>query len=234
MTFFQDIKKYKPQIAILGMIYALLFYVPCILDEKLVGLYFLWIPFSIPSPFLFFTFIYPLSNAVTEVYNSSMTWFFLIAGFVVMLIFAGLTIGAIHAPNPAGVKYALIQSDYNLIDTAVSMCMGWGYLAFFLGMFINVKILAKYKIKFSGKHYYRRSVYACCISELVVTVVANVLIWGPRLPLFSLLKLIFFGYIFLLVITPVWVLLGMLIKIALHKLEGEQRYMYNKEFHEHA
>ena len=208
------------------MIYVMLYYVSCILDQKLVSFGF----FAVPAPFLYFTFIYPLSDAVTEVYGPKVVWFFLITGYVVMAVFAIGTLGLIHLPNPAGVHYRNIQDDYDLLNSAILKCLSFGYIAFFIGMFINVKLLARYKLKFNGRHYYIRSVVASCISELVVTIVANVLIWGDRVSEARLLKLIIFGYLLLLIITPIWAILGKIFKDLLYFLEDKKPYIYNTKF----
>ena len=88
-------KNVRPHLIIIAMIYALLYYVSCILDQKLVHILF----FSVPAPCLYFTFIYPLSDAVTEVFGPKTTWCFLISGYCVMAVFALMTLGLIHLPN---------------------------------------------------------------------------------------------------------------------------------------
>ncbi len=219
-------KAYKPHLLIVSMIYVMLYYMTCILDQKLVSFGF----FSVPAPYLYFTFIYPLSDAIVEVYGPRLTWFLLLCGYFTMVIFALMTLGIIHLPNPAGIRYDLIQKDYDLLDSAILMCMSFGYLAFFIGMFINVKLLAKFKIKFNGKHYYLRSIVASCVSELAVSIISNVLIWGSRVTEANLIKLIVFGYLLLLLITPIWAIVGKFLKDILYICEGEQAYVYNTHF----
>jgi queuosine precursor transporter len=224
------LQKNKPHIAILGMVYSLLFYVPCVVDEKLIHINMLFTSFDVPAPFLFFTFIYPLTNAVTEVYGTKMAWTLLLGGFSVMIVFSLLSLGIIDAPSPHTIRSVTVQNDYNLIFKAIESCMGWGYVAFFIGIYVNVFLLAKYKIKFNGKNYYGRSVIACCISEFIVTVISNIIIWGPRVSFIVLIKIITLGYIFLLIVTPLWAILGKVVKDVLHKIEKTETYIYQKEF----
>lgn len=216
----------KKHLIVIAMIYVLLFYVSGVLDRKLVEIYF----FSVPAPFLYFTFIYPLSDAVTEVYGPKATWFFLISGYIMTVIFSLLTVGVIHMPNPSGVQYIQVEQDYDLLDSAILKCLGFGYLAFFVGMYINVKLLAKYKLKFNGRYYYLRSIFASCVSEFVVTVLANILIWGNRIPHGQLAALIGFGYLFLIPTTALWAILGKFVKDFLYIAEGNKAYVYNTSF----
>ena len=216
----------KKHLIIIAMIYVLLFYVSCILDQKLVEIWF----FSVPAPFLYFTFIYPLSDAVTEVYGPKTTWFFLLCGYITTVVFSLLTVGVIHMPNPSGVQYMTVQQDYDLLDSAIIKCLGFGYLAFFIGMYVNVKLLAKYKLKFNGRYYYLRSIFACCISEFIVTVLANILIWGDRISHVQLAYLIGFGYLFLIPTTLLWAVVGKFVKDFLYIAEGQKAYVYNTSF----
>ncbi len=219
-------KEIKLHLIIISMIYVLLFFMSSILDQKLVNIGF----FSVPAPFLYFTFIYPLSNAVAEIYGPKNTWKFLLSGYFITVVFALGTLGIIHLPNPVGANYTQIQKDYEILDSAILGCLGWGYLAFFVGMFINVKLMAKFKLKFSGAHYYRRSIISCLFSELIVTILANLLIWGPRLTYKELIKLIFFGYLFLIPVTIIWAYIGNVFKNILYICEGNKKYIFNEDF----
>jgi uncharacterized integral membrane protein (TIGR00697 family) len=211
---------------LIGMAYVMLYYVSSVLDHKLVGL---WI-FHVPAPFLYFSFIYILSDAVTEVYGPKMTWAFLISGYIVTVLFSFLTVAIIGLPNPPGNEFLPIQANYNFLSSTILKCLGDGYLAFFIGIFINVKLLSRWKLKYKGKHYYWRSLGSTCISEAVVTVIAQFLIWGNRLPLQEVIHTIVYGYPFIMVMTILWAFLGSAIKNILYMIEGKEKYEYNRSF----
>lgn len=219
-------KKIPLHLIIIAMIYVMLFFVSTVLDNKLVKL---WI-FEVPAPFLYFNFIYALSDATTEVYSPKMTWSFLIIGYLVTAFFVFLAVGIIALPSPIGARFSAVQNDYNLISQTMLTCLGWGYLAFFTGSFVNVKLLAKWKLKYKGKFYYWRSLGASCISEAIVTIIAQFLIWNGRLSLHEVIYTILNGYPFAIATTIIWALLGTFIKNALYTIEGKEVYQYNQDF----
>lgn len=214
-------------IILISMVYVMLFYVAPVLDHKLViiGI------FEVPAPFLFFTFIYPLSDAVTEVYGPRVTWTFISSGFLMAVIFTLMTLAIAILPNPAGEEFKIAQEHYDFLIITMLKCLGLGYAAFFLGMFVNVKLLAKWKIRYKGRYYYARSYGSSCISEAIVTILGQIFIWGSRIPIRDLIHTIVYGYLFLIIITTFWVFIGAIIKNALFLIEGKKSYKFNEEFY---
>lgn len=219
-------KKFPIHIIIISMIYVMLYYMSTVVDYKLVHL---WI-FEVPAPFLYFNFIYPLSDAVTEVYGPKVTWLYLITGFLITSFFVFLTVGIVQLPNPIGENFTVIQSHYNFLSQTMLKCLSFGYLAFFVGMYINVKLLSKWKLKYNGKYYYIRSFSASCISEAVVILLGQMLIWGTRLPVREVFYTIINGYPFIMGTTVLFSILGLGIKNLLFTIENQQSYVYNKDF----
>lgn len=219
------IRRFSLHVMILSMTYVMLYYVSTVLDYKLVHL---WI-FEVPAPFIYFNFIYPLSDAITEVYGPKTTWTYLLTGFAIAAAFILFTALIIALPNPSDAALIVVQGHYDFLSQTMLKCLGFGYLAFFVGMFINVKLLSKWKLRYKGKYYYMRSFIASCLSEIVVILLGQFLIWGNRLPLHELMYTILNGYPFIMATTVIWSFFGMLIKNALYLIEGNKPYLYNKE-----
>lgn len=207
----------------------MLFYVGAILDKK-VDHFFM---FTIPGAAWFFIFIYPLSDALREVYGPKKTWYNLLAGYLICTIFILITVITIRLPYAHIFGYHKTQAVYLTLQDAIIKCFSFGYVIFYIGMFINIRLLGKWKLKYKGKHYYWRSYFASAISEGFVVIFANVLIWAGRATASQILKIIVTTYLMKLILTFAWALVGTLIKNILYIIEGkDDAYVFNKEFHE--
>ena len=212
-------------------VYALLFYTGAILDEKVDHIF----KFTVPGAAWFFIFIYPLTDALTEVYGPRQAWANLLAGYVICLVFILITVSTIHFPYVHIYNYQYTQKVYLTVQDALIKCFSFGYLIFFLGMFINIKLLGKWKLKYKGKFYYWRSYFASALSEGFVVIFANILIWQNRATLSQIFKIIITTYLLKLILTFVWAYIGLCVKNILYYLEGENKsYIYNKSLHKNV
>ncbi len=178
-------------------IIALLFYSGAVLDQKITSMF----GFYMPAAAWFFIFIYPLCDSVTEVYGPKKTWGLLFAGYLVCCVFMLITSASIAMPYAPLQNNAIAKNIYPPLKSAMLSCFSLGYLAFFAGMFINVKLLGRWKLRFSGKYYFFRSYIASAISEGFVVVCANMLIWYHRIPFHSIVILILNTYALKLLLT---------------------------------
>lgn len=212
-------------------LYAMLFYVGAILDKKIDHVFM----FTIPGAAWFFIFIYPLSDALTEVYGPKKTWANLVAGYIICSLFILITVVTIHLPYANILGYQTTKNVYLTVQDAIVKCFGFGYLIFFIGMFINVKLLGKWKLKYSGKYYYWRSYVASAISEGFVVVFANLLIWYDRTSALQVFRIIVTTYILKLVLTFGWALIGTWVKNILYAIEGmDSPYIYNQDLYKNS
>jgi|GEM_PF-4849056 uncharacterized PurR-regulated membrane protein YhhQ (DUF165 family) len=205
-------------------VYALLFYTGAILDKKIDHIFI----FTIPGAAWFFIFIYPLSDAVTEVYGPRKAWANLIAGYLICSVFIAVTAVTIHFPSAHLAGYQRTNHVYLTLQDAIVKCFSLGYLVFFVGMFINVKLLGKWKLQYNGRHYYWRSYVASAVSEGFVVIFANAFIWYNRVSLPQLFTIIITTYALKLILTFAWAFVGLIVRNVLYVIEGaRQIYTFN-------
>jgi uncharacterized integral membrane protein (TIGR00697 family) len=217
------------QHAILCAVVALLFYSGAVLDQKIIGI----AGFEFPAAAWYFILIYTLTDATTEVYGPRKSWGNLIAGYVVCCLFILVTLITIKLPYATTQDQGVAKTAYAHIEYAMNECFGWGYFVFFIGMWINVKLLGNWKLKYRGRHYFLRSYIASSLSEGFVVIFANILIWSGRLPWKTILYMIVTTYVMKLLLTFFWAFIGVGIKNILYTLEGDKNiYTFNKSFYQ--
>ncbi|MES2203998.1 MAG: queuosine precursor transporter [Pseudomonadota bacterium] len=121
-------------------------------------------PFTLFGSIIVFPLIYIFGDVTTEIYGykiaRQLIW---IALFCDTLFSCILTFG-IHLPSPPSFQY---QMAYNyILGHSIQLVLG-GVLGIFVGQFLNIYILSKWKIFLKGRCFWLRSFCSSAIGETI-------------------------------------------------------------------
>lgn len=177
-------------------------------------------------------YIYPLSylitDIVTEVYGYRVARQLIWCGILAWL-FAGTFIAFIvHLTPPhfwAGYakEFDFIMSPY--LRYACSSAAG-----VLLGQFLNIYIIAKFKILARGRYFWLRSVTSSFIGDGITIFVALVFIYYGRMPLMNIFEIIFFEFLINIVYTAIIAFPAVYVVKFLKRAENMDVYDYNISF----
>jgi uncharacterized integral membrane protein (TIGR00697 family) len=116
---------------------------------------------SFISPFWFI-----LSDIIAELYGykaaKNMFYCMLVVDFIVALILVLL----IHFPSPLTWHG---ESDYEMIFGPLLKLFLATFVGFFIGGFLNIRLVTKWKVLLKGRYFWLRSIGASMIGEIIFT-----------------------------------------------------------------
>lgn len=198
---------------ILALLYMTVKLVTDVLIYKIVSIGFIVASASaLIMPLWFF-----VGDVITEVYGYSIAKHLIWVALICQFIFAFTCYGFIHLPSPAGFpnQAAYIKLLGNLPKVATA-----SFTAIFLGAFINVRLISKWKILLRGQYFWLRSLGATAIGELIFTITAYVIEFLGSIPLSKMAELIIVSYSIKLLINTIAVIPSSLIAGMLKRLES--------------
>lgn len=209
-------------LSLLLMFLAILLFIPDITLYKIIKIG----PIEESAGILFFPFIYSIADSITEVYGRKNAFFILIACYLLSAFFSTIVMLVIHLPSPVGWEH---QSAYNFVFSRGPWVIFVGMVSVGFSMYVNIKLIAKWKIKLRGKHFIIRSIASSSIGEIIVTGIAYPLLFyhiGG-----SLLYLMFNAYLFKVIYSIIGAFPARLIVFLLRYIDGIEQETYNEEFH---
>lgn len=123
-----------------------------------------------------FPIVFTLGDIITEVYGYQKIKRIVWECLLCTAIFATMTMLIIDLPSP---KYWMLQTDYNIVLGKV-----WRvFFALFIGvvtsMFVNVYLMARWKVWLRGRYFVFRCFFSNSIGELIITAIADITgFWG--------------------------------------------------------
>lgn len=172
--------KVKPQyLTFLLMIYVTFSLIGCAVMYKIIKLdYLVGAGGLISLPIVLL-----MEDVIAEVYGYKISrrllWYILLS----QLIFTLMVSGIIHLPSPSDWHG---QSDFNYVFGNTLRGVPAMVLAIFLGRFLNLYILTKTKIKYSGRFFWVRSIVSSLFGDIVTLTILYPLAF-PSWPLPQLL-----------------------------------------------
>lgn len=184
-------------------------------------------PLLEPGGIFVFPLIFPILDIVGEVYGYSYPRTFIWLGLVCSLIFASLVTLISYMPHPGYFKDA---AAYQTVFEPTLRYVISGFFAAFLGEFLNIYLLAKWKITFKGRYFIPRSIVSTAIGQIVLSIVVDFMAFSGKMPLESLIGMIFAGWLWkmsyeLILVVPSWFVVA-----KLKKLEKVDFYDKNTNF----
>lgn len=132
--------------------------------------------FTVPGGIIGFPVIFTFGDIITEVYGFRQIRKIIWECLLCTAIFAILTILIIDLPSP---KYWTLQTDYNIVLSKVWRTFFALFIGITISMFVNVYLMARWKIWLRGKYFILRCFFSNSIGELIITAIADITgFWG--------------------------------------------------------
>lgn len=177
-------------------------------------------------------FVYPFSyllfDICTEVYGYKITrqilWCCLLSW-----IFSGLLITmVIHLPAPNFWKG--YSGQFNTVMSPYFRTVLSGIIAVIAGQFINIYMIAKFKVLTRGRFFWLRSVTSCFMGDSITTTFAIFFIFFGRMAFFNIIHIIIYQIIIAIVLQAVCVVPATIMVYFLKKSENIDVYDYSINF----
>lgn len=210
-------------LTLLSMLYMTIKLITVLLIYKVIVIgYFSATASTLIMPFWFF-----LGDVITEVYGYEITrqliWIAIFCQFVFALVCAEM----IRLPSPAMWAH---QAAYDQVLGKLPRVAFASFLAIVCGAFINAYALAKWKILYKGKSFWKRSLGSSAIGEIIFTMIAYLIEFAGVVPTLNLMQLMAISVGVKLILSPFLVIPATLIASALKKSEGIDVYDHHTDF----
>ncbi|MDP1602219.1 MAG: queuosine precursor transporter [Legionella sp.] len=194
---------YKYPLLMLG-VYVTLLLTTVILANRLtlIG------SFLEPGGIYFFPLAFPILDIMGEVYGYSYPRLFIWIGGVCELLFSISVTGVAHFPHPI---YFENSEAYKIVLDPTIRFVFSSLLGTIIGEFLNIYLLAKWKIKLRGKSFIIRSIAATAVGQAALTVIVDILAYTGKIDFKHLLWMMLCGYLCKMLYTvlltfPAWVI----------------------------
>lgn len=177
------------------MLYATIMLVTVVMCYKIISVH--GAIFSVAT--FIFPFWYSTSDIVAEVYGYSasrrLIWYGVICQFV-FVIATNVLINILPSTSHH-------QAAYEIVFTETPRVAISSLIASFLGGFLNIYCISKWKILTRGRFFWLRSLGSSIIGLVVFTIIEAFIIFGGELGFISILQLIADTLILKLLIDPI-------------------------------
>src|SRR3990167_7946388 len=172
---------------------------------------------------LLFPLTYVLGDVVSEVYgwgvSMRLVWF----GLFSEAIFALCIMLVIHLPS-FGIGHH--QNEYGDILGKIWLFVFAGIVANIIAGLLNVFFISKYKVLWSGKHFWIRSIVSTCISEFILIFITVIIAFTPELHLKETIHVFLDAYKLEIIYAFIFVIPAQFLVLFLKKSEGIDVYDY--------
>lgn len=184
-------------------------------------------PLLEPGGIFVFPLMFPILDVVGEVYGYAYPRNFIWMGIICSFIFAIMVTIISSMPHPSYFKEAAAYQSvfYPTIRYVLS-----GFTGAFLGEFLNIYLLSKWKIRFKGQYFIPRSVASTAIGQIVLSIVVDFMAFSGKMPLESLIGMIFAGWLWKMAYEVLLVIPSWLVVKKLKEVEGADYYDINTNF----
>ncbi len=164
-------------------------------------------------------FIFPITfcicDIVGEVYGYAYPRLFIWVGVLAEFIFSSIVILVSHLPVPQFFSQA---EAYQIVFDPTLRYVGSGLAGLLVGEFMNVYLLAKWKIFLKGRFFVFRSLLSTAFGQACLTIIVDALNYFGKLTPHSLGWMMFCGYLWkmccaLIIVFPAWLLVRYLKRI---------------------
>lgn len=168
-----------------------------------------------PGGILIFPFTFLLSDVLTEVYSYKYTRFLVWCVILTLGLFSFFAWISMLLPTAVvNYGYAHIFSNYPKLFLGVS-------IASFVSFTVNNYFIAKWKIKWQGKHFWIRSIISTSIGHAIFSATWVTIFHFNEIGSLALLKLIIDMYIWKMTFEILATPIATLVSRSLKKIEGD-------------
>jgi len=162
-----------------------------------------------PGGIYFFPLTFPILDIMGEVYGYSYPRLFIWVGAIAEILFACAVTSVAHFPYP---DYFHEARAYHIVFDPTVRFVFSSLLGTMVGEFLNVYLLAKWKVKLQGKSYVMRSILTTAVGQAALTVIVDLLAFTGSMHLLHLFWMMLCGYLYkmaysVLFAFPSWVVI---------------------------
>lgn len=181
----------------------------------------------LPGGIFVFPFTFGICDVVGEVYGYAYPRLFIWVGVLSEFVFSLVLIAVSHTTAPEYFKH---PEAYQIVFDPTLRYVVSGLIALLVGEFVNVYLLAKWKVALRGRFFIFRSLLSTAIGQACLTIIVDILNYTGKMPTSDLISMMFSGYswkmcVALLLIFPAWTMVKYL-----KKAENIDHYDVNTNF----
>jgi uncharacterized integral membrane protein (TIGR00697 family) len=215
-------KQYKYPFILLGLYLTFLLATVC-----LAGKLTLIKDLLLPGGIFAFPLTFVICDIVGEVYGYAYPRLFIWIGIAAELFFSIIVIIVSHLASP---EYFKDASAYPVVFDPTLRYVVSGLSGLLVGEFVNVYLLAKWKILFKGKLFVLRSLISTALGQASLTIIVDVLNYTGKIPFLELIHMMYAGYFWKILFAVILVFPAWLIVKYLKKSEQIDYYDFNTNF----
>ncbi|MCW8469901.1 VUT family protein [Fluoribacter gormanii] len=155
-------------LVLIGMLYATIFFCSFVMGYKTVDLY----GRILCSSVFVFPLLFPINDSITELLGAKISYLMIIAIVICEFMFSFITHALAVLPSPSHWQgqeiYPILTTGFIHIAIADSISLA-------IGFFANTYVLNKWGIKWFGTGFFRRSLGATAVGELLFTISTNII-----------------------------------------------------------
>ena len=147
---------------------------------------------TLPGGIYVFPVTFIICDIVGEVYGYGVARIFIWIGMTGELIFASLAQLIIATPNP---DFFLHGAAYQTVFSPTIRYVFSGMAGFLFGEFLNVFLLAKWKIRVRGNYFMLRSILTTAIGQAMLSIIVDTLAFYGKMNNGQLMWMMFSGWL---------------------------------------
>jgi len=168
----------------------------------------------LPGGIFVFPFTFCICDIVGEIYGYAYPRLFIWVGVIAELIFSIILIAVSHTTAPI---YFKNSEAYQIVFDPTFRYVLSGLVALLVGEFVNVYLLAKWKIVLRGRYFIFRCLLGTALGQASLTIIVDVLNYTGKMPVYDLILMMLSGYSWkmlfaILLVFPAWVVVKYLKK----------------------
>lgn len=162
----------------------------------------------LPGGIFVFPFTFGICDVVGEVYGYAYPRLFIWVGVISELLFSLVLIGVSHTTAPGYFQHS--EAYQAVFDPTLRYVLS-GLAGLIVGEFLNVYLLAKWKISLRGRFFIFRSLLSTALGQASLTIIVDILNYTGKMPTEDLISMMISGYswkmvVAILLIFPAWIL----------------------------
>ncbi len=181
----------------------------------------------VPGGIFVFVFTFSICDIVGEVYGYAYPRLFIWIGVLAEILFAFVVTSISHTKSPTFFQFS---EAYKIVFDPTIRYVFSGLIALLVGEFVNVYLLAKWKIFMLGKLFIARSLVSTAIGQASLTIIVDILNYTGKMTNHDLIWMMFSGYMWKMVCAIILVFPAWLIVKFLKKSEGIDYYDIHTNF----
>ncbi|CEK09266.1 queuosine precursor transporter [Legionella hackeliae] len=215
-------KQYKYPLFFLGLYLTFLLATVCLASRiTLIG------SMLEPGGIFIFPITFCICDIVGEVYGYAYPRLFIWIGVLAELIFSCVVIAVSHLPAPEFFNYI---EAYQIVFDPTLRYVGAGLVGLLVGEFVNIYLLAKWKIFLKGNFFIFRSLLSTALGQACLTIIVDTLNYFGKITDHYLGWMMICGYLWkmgcaIIMVFPAWLLVKYL-----KRIENVDYYDINTNF----